>query len=97
MLVSAFSAIPFTANAAEAMFKVSQSRDAEHYVITSSDYRYENIDGKSIIFWEYLRSDTDVVIPEYIDGKTVAMLARGCILQSSKLEKHHTSQNSYIH
>ena len=64
MLTSAFSAIPFTANAAEVNVpKVSQSRDAEHYVITSGDYRYENIDGKSIIFWEYLGSDTDVVIP----------------------------------
>lgn len=51
MLTSAFSAIPFTANAADVNVpKVSQSRDAEHYVITSGDYRYENIDGKSIIF-----------------------------------------------
>ena len=75
MLTSAFSAIPFTANAAEVNVpKVSQSRDAEHYVITSGDYRYENIDGNSIIFWEYLGSDTDVVIPEQIDGKTVTML-----------------------
>ena len=75
MLTSAFSAIPFTANAAEVNVpKVSQSRDAAHYVVTSGDYRYENIDGKSIIFWEYLGSDTDVVIPEQIDGKTVTML-----------------------
>lgn len=75
MLASAFSAIPFTANAVEVNVpNVSQSRDAEHYVITSGDYRYENIDGNSIIFWEYLGSDTDVVIPEQIDGKTVTML-----------------------
>ena len=75
MLASAFSAIPFTANAVEVNVpKVSQSRDAVHYVVTSGDYRYENIDGKSIIFWEYLGSDTDVVIPEQIDGKTVTML-----------------------
>ena len=74
MLASAFSAIPFTANAVEVNVpKVSQSRDAVHSVVTSGDYRYENIDGKSIIFWEYLGSDTDVVIPEQIDGKTVTM------------------------
>lgn len=65
MLASAFSAIPFTANAVEVNVpKVSQSRDAVHSVVTSGDYRYENIDGKSIIFWEYLGSDTDVVIPD---------------------------------
>ena len=87
MLVSAFSAIPFTANAAEVNVpKVSQSRDAEHYVITSGDYRYENIDGKSIIFWEYLGSDTDVVIPEQIDGKTVTMLARGAFYNKTNLK-----------
>ena len=75
MLASAFSAIPFTANAVEVNVpKVSQSRDAVHSVVTSGDYRYENIDGKSIFFWEYLGSDTDVVIPEQIDGKTVTML-----------------------
>ena len=51
MLTSAFSAIPFTANAAEVNVpKVSQSRDAEHYVITSGDYRYENIDGNQLFF-----------------------------------------------
>lgn len=87
MLTSAFSAIPFTANAAEVNVpKVSQSRDAEHYVITSGDYRYENIDGKSIIFWEYLGSDTDVVIPEQIDGKTVTMLARGAFYNQANLK-----------
>lgn len=87
MLTSAFSAIPFTANAAEVNVpKVSQSRDAEHYVITSGDYRYENIDGKSIIFWEYLGSDTDVVIPEQIDGKTVTMLARGAFYNKTNLK-----------
>ncbi len=45
MLASAFSAIPFTANAVEVNVpKVSQSRDATNYVVTSGDYRYENID-----------------------------------------------------
>lgn len=87
MLASAFSAIPFTANAAEVNVpKVSQSRDAEHYVVTSGDYRYENIDGKSIIFLEYLGSDTDVVIPEQIDGKTVTMLARGAFYNKTNLK-----------
>lgn len=87
MLTSAFSTIHFTANAAEVNVpKVSQSRDAEHYVITSGDYRYENIDGKSIIFWEYLGSDTDVVIPEQIDGKTVTMLARDAFYNKTNLK-----------
>lgn len=87
MLTSAFSAIPFTANAAEVnVLKVSQSRDAEHYVITSGDYRYENIDGNSIIFWEYLGSDTDLVVPEKIDGKTVTMLARGAFYNQANLK-----------
>lgn len=87
MLTSAFSAIPFTANAAEVNVpKVSQSRDAEHYVITSGDYRYENIDGNSIIFWEYLGSDTDLVVPEKIDGKTVTMLARGAFYNQANLK-----------
>lgn len=87
MLASAFSAIPFTANAAEVNVpKVSQSRDDTHYVVTSGDYRYENIDGKSIIFWEYLGSDTDVVIPEQIDGKTVTMLARGAFYNKTNLK-----------
>lgn len=87
MLASAFSAIPFTANAAEVNVpKVSQSRDAVHSVVTSGDYRYENIDGKSIIFWEYLGSDTDVVIPEQIDGKTVTMLARGAFYNKTNLK-----------
>lgn len=70
MLASAFSAIPFTANAVEVNVpKVSQSRDAVHSVVTSGDYRYENIDGKSIIFWEYLGSDTDVVIRNRLTAK----------------------------
>lgn len=87
MLTSAFSAIQFTANAAEVNVpKVSQSRDAEHYVITSGDYRYENIDGNSIIFWEYLGSDTDLVVPEKIDGKTVTMLARGAFYNQANLK-----------
>jgi hypothetical protein len=87
MLTSAFSAIQFTANAAEVNVpKVSQSRDAEHYVITSGDYRYENIDGNSIIFWEYLGSDTDLVVPEKIDGKTVTMLARGAFYNKTNLK-----------
>lgn len=87
MLASAFSAIPFTANAVEVNVpKVSQSRDAVHSVVTSGDYRYENIDGKSIIFWEYLGSDTDVVIPEQIDGKTVTMLARGAFYNKTNLK-----------
>ena len=87
MLTSAFSAIPFTANAAEVNVpKVSQSRDAEHYVITSGDYRYENIDGNSIIFWEYLGRDTDLVVPEKIDGKTVTMLARGAFYNQANLK-----------
>ena len=87
MLASAFSAIPFTANAAEVNVpKVSQSRDAVHSVVTSGDYRYENIDGKSIIFWEYIGSDTDVVIPEQIDGKTVTMLARGAFYNKTNLK-----------
>lgn len=87
MLASAFSAIPFTANAVEVNVpKVSQSRDATNYVVTSGDYRYENIDGKSIIFWEYLGSDTDVVIPEQIDGKTVTMLARGAFYNKTNLK-----------
>lgn len=87
MLASAFSAIPFTANAVEVNVpKVSQSIDAVHYVVTSGDYRYENIDGKSIIFWEYLGSDTDVVIPEQIDGKTVTMLARGAFYNKTNLK-----------
>ncbi|MBD9049498.1 MAG: hypothetical protein EGR46_11250 [Ruminococcus sp.] len=87
MLTSAFSAIPFTANAAEVNVpKVSQSRDAEHYVITSGDYRYENIDGNSIVFWEYLGSDTDLVVPEKIDGKTVTMLARGAFYNQANLK-----------
>mgnify|MGYP002674561709 FL=1 len=87
MLTSAFSAIPFTANAAEVNVpKVSQSRDAEHYVITSGDYRYENIDGNSIIFWEYLGSDTDLAVPEKIDGKTVTMLARGAFYNQANLK-----------
>ena len=38
MLTSAFSAIPFTANAVEVNVpKVSQSRDAVHSVVTSGD------------------------------------------------------------
>lgn len=87
MLTSPFSAIQFTANAAEVNVpKVSQSRDAEHYVITSGDYRYENIDGNSIIFWEYLGSDTDLVVPEKIDGKTVTMLARGAFYNKTNLK-----------
>lgn len=87
MLTSAFSAIPFTANAAEVNVpKVSQSRDAVHSVVTSGDYRYENIDGNSIIFWEYLGSDTDLVVPEKIDGKTVTMLARGAFYNKTNLK-----------
>lgn len=87
MLTSAFSAIQFTANAAEVnVLKVSQSRDDVHYVVTSGDYRYENIDGNSIIFWEYLGSDTDLVVPEKIDGKTVTMLARGAFYNQANLK-----------
>lgn len=87
MLTSAFSTIHFTANAAEVNVpKVSQSRYAEHYVITSGDYRYENIEGNSIFFGEYLGSDTDLVVPEKIDGKTVTMLARGAFYNQTNLK-----------
>lgn len=82
LLVSVFATLSVTANAAE----TKQSREETHIVYTSGDYKYENIDGNSIIFWEYTGDNTNLVVPEKIDGKTVTMLARGAFYDKTSLK-----------
>ena len=67
MMTSAFSVLPVSAAVIESNNSVLSSD-----YLTSGDYEYSLLDNGTVEISEYVGNDSDVTIPDEIDGKNTA-------------------------
>ena len=67
---SAFAALPLSASAVENVTNVVKSSDS----LESNDFRYSILDDGTAVIDAYIGEDTDVVIPDTIEGKKVTSI-----------------------
>lgn len=71
MMTSAFSALPVSAAVSESNISSVSANDT---FVTSGDYVYSLLDDGTVNITKYVGSDSDVTIPDEIDGKKVTSI-----------------------
>ena len=80
---SAFAALPLSASAVENVTNVAKSSDS----LESNDFRYSILDDGTAVIDAYIGEDTDVVIPDTIEGKKVSGIGEGAFSYCDSLRK----------
>ena len=89
MAVSAFSALPVSA--AEVESNTSAVSSDENFI--SGDYEYSLLDDGTIEISKYVGNDSDVTIPDEIDGKKVTSIGKGAFENNISIKNIEMSNN----
>ena len=89
MMTSAFSALPVSA--AEVESNTSAVSSDENFI--SGDYEYTLLDDGTIEISKYVGNDSDVTIPDEIDGKKVTSIGKGAFENNISIKNIEMSNN----
>ena len=81
MMTSAFSALPVSAAVSESNISSVSANDT----LTSGDYKYSVLDDGTVEISKYVGSDSDVTIPNVIDGKKVTSIGKNAFVNCNSL------------
>ena len=82
MLTSAFSALPVSAATVESDTSAVSANDT---FVTSGDYEYSLLDDGTVEISKYVGNDSDVTIPDEIDGKKVTSIGENAFVNCNSL------------
>ena len=82
MMTSAFSALPVSAATVESDTSAVSANDT---FVTSGDYEYSLLDDGTVNITKYVGSDSDVTIPNVIDGKKVTTIGENAFVNCKSL------------
>ena len=88
MMTSAFSVLPVSAAVIESNNSVLSSD-----YLTSGDYEYSLLDNGTVEISEYVGNDSDVTIPDEIDGKKVTSIGKGAFENNISIKNIEMSNN----
>lgn len=89
MITSAFSALPVSAATIES--DTSAVSSDENFI--SGDYEYTLLDDGTIEISKYVGNDSDVTIPDEIDGKKVTSIGKGAFENNISIKNIEMSNN----
>lgn len=89
MMTSAFSVLPVSA--AEVESNTSAVSSDENFI--SGDYEYSLLDDGTVEISKYVGNDSDVTIPDEIDGKKVTSIGKGAFENNISIKNIEMSNN----